>query len=340
MTPDELFMQRALELAARGIGSVSPNPRVGCVIVHEHRIIGEGWHQRYGGPHAEVEAVSSVANPSLLADSTAYVNLEPCSHTGKTPPCADLLIAKKLKRVVIANRDSNPLVSGGGIEKLRAAGIDVTEGVLANKGRELNKRFFCQMEQQRPYIVLKWAQTSDRFIAKETYESKWISGEASRQWVHRWRAEEDGILVGSRTASHDNPMLNVRHWSGRNPVRIVIDRFLRLSQSLHLFDRQTQTICYNLLKHEENENLLLVRLDEQNFLSHLLQDLLRQKVQSVLVEGGRETLQAFIDGGWWDEARVFTSPRSFGKGIAAPIIRGKVVSQETIGDDRLDILVP
>jgi diaminohydroxyphosphoribosylaminopyrimidine deaminase / 5-amino-6-(5-phosphoribosylamino)uracil reductase len=334
MKPDELFMQRAFELALLGVGQVSPNPRVGCVIQHEGKIIGEGWHKKYGEEHAEVNAIQSVEDPSLLGQSTVYVNLEPCSHFGKTPPCADLLIRHSVKRVVIANVDTNPLVGGEGIKKLRAAGIEVTIGVLEKQGHELNKRFFTFVEKQRPFIILKWAQTADGFVAQPNYESKWISNDYSRQLVHKWRSEEDAVLVGTRTAAHDNPTLNVREWTGRSPVRVVLDRFLRLSDRLNLFDKTQKTICYNVLKHEEHPNLSLIRVDENDFVQHAVKDLYKQKIQSVIVEGGAQTLQLFIDAGLWDEARVFTSGRTFGAGIKAPTISGKTdFTQNVMGDE-------
>jgi diaminohydroxyphosphoribosylaminopyrimidine deaminase / 5-amino-6-(5-phosphoribosylamino)uracil reductase len=335
MTQEELFMQRALELALLGVGQVSPNPRVGCVIVHDGKVIGEGWHQKFGEAHAEVNAINSVQEKSLLKESTVYVNLEPCSHFGKTPPCADLLIQYHVKKVVIANVDTNPLVGGEGIKKLREADIEVVTGVLEKEGRELNKRFFTFVEKQRPYIILKWAQTTDGFVAQSNYESKWISNEYSRQLVHRWRSEEDAVLVGTRTAAHDNPTLTVRDWTGRNPIRVVIDRFLRLSERLNLFDRTQKTICYNLLKHEEHPNLLLMRLDERDFLNHLVADLYKQRIQSVILEGGAQTLQLFIEAGLWDEARIVTSIRSFGEGIPAPTISGKIKLEQDIFGDKL-----
>ncbi|MBS1506131.1 MAG: bifunctional diaminohydroxyphosphoribosylaminopyrimidine deaminase/5-amino-6-(5-phosphoribosylamino)uracil reductase RibD [Bacteroidetes bacterium] len=340
MTPDEIFMTRALELAQRGIGYVSPNPRVGCVIVHDNQIIGEGWHQKFGEAHAEVNAVNSVADVSLLRESTVYVNLEPCSHFGKTPPCADLLIKHSVKKVVIANKDSNPLVAGEGIKKLKDAGVEVVVGVLEREGLELNKRFFTSMAKQRPYIILKWAQTTDGFIAQKNYESKWISNELSRQLVHRWRSEEDAVLVGTKTATHDNPSLTVRDWTGRNPTRIVIDRFLRLHDHLHLFDGKEKTLCYNVLRHEEKKNLSLVRIDEENFIIHLVNDLPKQKIQSVLVEGGAQTLQLFIDLNLWDEARVFTSPRLFHEGISAPKLNARKIGHEQVQSDLLEIFTP
>jgi diaminohydroxyphosphoribosylaminopyrimidine deaminase/5-amino-6-(5-phosphoribosylamino)uracil reductase len=337
---DELFMRRALELARLGSGKVSPNPMVGCVVVHDNRIIGEGWHQQYGGPHAEVNALQAVKDKSLLAHSIVYVTLEPCSHFGKTPPCADMLVREGIKKIVIANLDTNPLVAGDGIKKLRAAGIEVITGILDREAREVNKRFFTGVEKKRPYIILKWAQTADGFIARENYDSRWISSVASRQLVHRWRTEEDAVLVGMRTAQQDNPQLNVRDWTGRNPVRIVIDRFLKLGPKLHLFDGKQKTIRYNLLKHEEHQNLVQIRLGEQNFLEELVHDLLKQKIQSVIVEGGLQTLNGFIDLHLWDEARVFTSHETFIKGIAAPVLNSKLEHDLTIGTDQLHVYHP
>jgi diaminohydroxyphosphoribosylaminopyrimidine deaminase / 5-amino-6-(5-phosphoribosylamino)uracil reductase len=328
---DELFMLRAMELARRGMGSVSPNPMVGCVIVCDNKIIGEGWHERYGGPHAEVNAINAVPDKSLLGQSTVYVNLEPCSHTGKTPPCADLLVKHQVKRVVIANQDPNPLVNGAGLKKLQQAGIETVTAVAAHEGLVLNKRFFTFVTKERPYIILKWAQTTDGFIAHKNFESKWISHEGSRQWVHKWRTEEDAVLVGTRTAQHDNPELNVRHWSGRNPTRVVLDRFLRLSDSLKLFNGKQLTLCYNLVKHEERNNLALVRVSEQHFIPEVLRDMRARKIQSVIIEGGAQTLQCFIDAGLWDEARVFTATRTFGAGLAAPHLNWVgVEAQETV----------
>jgi diaminohydroxyphosphoribosylaminopyrimidine deaminase/5-amino-6-(5-phosphoribosylamino)uracil reductase len=332
---EEHFMKRAFELASRGQGYVSPNPMVGCVIVYDDTIIGEGWHQKYGEAHAEVNAVEAVVDKEMLKESTVYVNLEPCSHFGKTPPCADMLISHSVKKVVVSNLDSNPLVAGEGIKKLRSSGIEVITGILETEGHYLNRRFFTSIHDARPYVILKWAETADGFIARENYESKWISNDFSRQLVHKWRSEEDAILVGTRTASHDNPTLNVRNWTGRNPVRIVIDRFLRLSNKLHLFDGKQKTICYNVMRHEEHENLLLVRIGEEGFISNLLQDLSKQKIQSVIIEGGSQIINSFIDLNLWDEARVFVSPISFEKGIAAPAMHGNLVSEEFVGNDVL-----
>ena len=330
-------MARALHLAALGKGRVSPNPLVGCVIVHGENIIAEGWHRQHGGPHAEVNAIEAVSDKSILSECTLYVNLEPCSHFGKTPPCADLLIQHNLKKIVIANLDSNPLVSGNGVKKLRDAGMEVVTGILATEGREMNKRFFTFMEQRRPYIILKWAQTSDGFIAQENYESKWISNEFSRQLVHKWRSEEDAILVGTRTAAHDNPSLNVRNWVGRNPVRIVLDRFLKLNERLHIFDRSQKTLCYNVMKHEEFENLSLVRVDETDFIENVISDLWHKKIQSVIIEGGATTINFFLQKQLWDETRVFKSNRAIHKGIAAPLPLGTVVGRHSVGKDLLEV---
>jgi len=337
MTPDELLIQRTFELAQLGVGSVSPNPRVGCVIMKEGEVIGEGWHRKFGEAHAEVNAVASVADKTKLKGSTVYVNLEPCSHFGKTPPCSEMLIHHGVKRVVISTLDTNSLVGGEGIKKLREARIEVLTGVLEREGRELNKRFFTHHEKQRPFIILKWAQTSDGFIAHSNYESRWISSEFSRQLVHKWRSEEDAVLVGTKTAAHDNPNLTVRDWTGSNPTRLVIDRFLRLSDKLNLFDRSAPTVCFNLLKHEEHLNLKLVRLDEKNFITELLAWLHKENIQSVLVEGGSQTLSFFINSGMWDEARVFTSTRSFYKGIKSPSLIGDLVWREQISTDLLQI---
>ena len=334
------FMRRALELATLGSGHVSPNPLVGCVVVCGEKILGEGWHKILGGPHAEVHALQSVADPSRLKESTVYVNLEPCSHQGRTPPCADLLIQHQVKKVVVANLDPNPKVNGEGIKKLRSAGIEVVTGIMAEEGRRLNKRFFTFMEKQRPFFVLKWAATADGFMAQSNGDSKWISHARSRQLVHKWRSEEDGVLVGMKTAFHDNPRLTVRDWSGRNPVRIVIDRFLKLHDSLSLFDQSTLTLCYNVLKHEERDNLIYLRKDEEGFMEQVVADLYQRQIQSVMVEGGSITLQHFIDLRLWDEVREFVSRRTFGQGLKAPVFQGLSISREILDGDVLTIYHP
>ncbi len=311
-------MRRALELARLGFGKVSPNPMVGCVIVHHDRIVGEGFHQQYGGPHAEVNAIESMENKGILPQCEVYVSLEPCAHQGKTPPCASLLAKHKVGKVIISNIDPNPLVAGKGIEILKKAGISIETGLLEEEGKELNKRFFTSQILHRPYIILKWAATADGFIARKNYDSKWISNDFSRKLVHKWRAEEDAILVGKNTALHDNPSLNVRDWVGKNPLRVVIDRELKLKKDLNLFDQKISTVCYNLNKDEALDNLSYVELEKASFFHEMLADLHARKVQSIIVEGGASTLQQFIDAGLWDEARVFQSTNCFGDGIRAP----------------------
>ena len=334
-TNDQRYMKRALELAKLGLGHVSPNPMVGCVIVHENKIIGEGWHQKYGGPHAEVNAIDSVEDKNLLPHSTAYVTLEPCAHHGKTPPCADLLVRYKLARVVIANKDPFPLVNGGGIKKLEDAGIDVEIGMLKNEGEDINKRFFTFLGKKRPYIILKWAQTSDGFIARENYDSKWISNEHSRKLVHKWRFDEDAILVGTNTARYDNPSLTVRDWRGSNPLRLFIDKNLQLDPSLNLFDQSTPTVCYNLLNSENIQNLEYAKISEGDVIRDILADLYKRKIQSLIVEGGSTLLNSFIEADLWDEARVFTSQEKFGKGILSPHIPYTPIEVSEIHRDSL-----
>ncbi len=330
-------MQRAMELARLGLGTVSPNPLVGCLVVSDDRIISEGWHKKFGGPHAEVNALAQVEDLSILARSTVYVNLEPCSHVGKTPPCADLLIEKGVKRVVIANRDTHEKVAGRGIERLRAAGVDVTEGVLEKEGRNLNRRFFAWAEQGIPYVILKWAESADGFIAGNDAKQVWISTPLSRQRVHQWRAEEDAVLVGTSTAAIDNPRLSVRDWTGRNPLRVVIDRSLRLPGTLNLFDQSQPTICYNLTKNESKGVVTYVRIEEENSILSMLNDLVHRNIGSVLVEGGAKMLQAFLDSGYWHEARVFKAPHSLHQGITAPLFRGVLQSEESVSGDRFFI---
>lgn len=338
MLNDNLYMDRALELAMLGSGHVSPNPMVGCVIVCDGQIIGEGWHQKYGDWHAEVNAINNIAKEDLskLEDSTVYVTLEPCSHFGKTPPCADLLVAKKVKRVVICNDDPNPLVAGKGIQKLRAAGIEVTIGVLPEKGRQLNMRFFAFFEKKRPYIILKWAETADGFVADENKHPLSISGKQSRMLGHQWRAQEDAILVGTNTALNDNPQLNTRLWAGPNPTRVVLDRTLRLPTTLNLFDNSQKTLCYNAFKNEESQETSFVQIDfDENFLEHFLQDLYQRKIQSLLVEGGTVLLQTFLNEGKFDEVRIFKSPLRITTGTEAPLLSTglKFDKQITVGDD-------
>ena len=334
---DQHYMQRALQLAQLGMGKVSPNPMVGCVIVHHEEIIGEGYHEQYGGPHAEVNAVADVTNKELLDEATVYVTLEPCSHYGKTPPCADLLVQHQVKKVVICNDDPNPLVSGKGIKRLRDAGIEVEVGLLSEQGLELNRCFFTSFEKKRPYVILKWAQTADGFVARENYDSKWISNQYSRQIVHKWRSEETAILVGKNTALYDNPSLTTRDWYGADPVRVVLDKKLELNRSMHLFDGSVKTYCFTTLEEVDSTNMEFIQIAEITP-GVVLQELHNRRIQSIIIEGGSKTLQSFIDANLWDEARVFTSETRFERGIKAPDINGNIISEENVQQDQLRII--
>lgn len=340
---DTLYMQRALELAPLGYRYAPPNPMVGCVIVHENKIIGEGWHQRHGEAHAEVNAINAVEDKSLLSEATAYVTLEPCAHFGKTPPCADLLILHKLKRVVICNEDPFPLVDGRGIEKMKAAGIEVETGLLEEKGKELNKRFFTVVEKKRPYIILKWAETADGFIAAEEGKQIQITGELSRQLVHKWRTEEPTIMVGTNTALNDNPRLDIRYWVGRNPVRVVIDKKLRIPSNFKLLDNKQQTLVFNDIKSKDEKFNSFIQVPQETpYLSFILDNLLSQNFQSVFVEGGTRLLQSFIDGNLFDEIRIFKSLSVIKNGVDAPRLPQGITltQQQVIGKDDLRIFRP
>lgn len=319
----EYYMERCIQLARLGAGMVAPNPMVGAVLVHNGRIIGEGWHRQYGGPHAEVNCIASVqeADRHLISASTIYVSLEPCAHFGKTPPCADLIIHHYIPEVVVGCRDPFDAVNGKGIEKLQQAGIKVTTGVLEAACLQLNERFFTFHTKKRPFIVLKWAQTADGFIARENKSERLlISNSETNTLVHKWRSEEAGILVGTNTALYDNPSLTNRLWTGPSPVRLVLDKDLKLPAHLHVFDRQQATVVFNAQKQEQQENLLYYKI---SFGEHIVQQLLTAlyelKILSVIVEGGNQLLQSFIDAGIWDEARVITNTTlSIGHGLATP----------------------
>ncbi|MBU0765242.1 MAG: bifunctional diaminohydroxyphosphoribosylaminopyrimidine deaminase/5-amino-6-(5-phosphoribosylamino)uracil reductase RibD [Bacteroidetes bacterium] len=339
-------MRRCLELASNGLGRTAPNPMVGAVIVYNGKIIGEGYHRHYGGLHAEAEAINAVEKKDLLSMSTLYVNLEPCSHFGKTPPCTDLIVRMKIPNVVTGCRDSNMKVTGKGIEKLRSAGCKVYEGVLEHDCRHLNRRFFTFHEKKRPYIILKWAQSRDGFIdtARKTNapaRPNWITSDAVRTLVHKWRAEEQAIMVGTNTAEKDNPILNVRNWDGKNPLRIVTDRILRLPADINLFDGTIPTVVYTALNRRSKKNLEFVRVDfGGNLLSSILDDLYSREIQSVIIEGGSLLLGSFLRDDLWDEARIFTGMTYFLSGVISPEISGKTVFTEYIGNSRLDVIVP
>ncbi len=344
MVQHQQFMERCIELALLGMGSVSPNPMVGAVVVCDNRIIGEGYHARYGESHAEVNAVKNVFDlfpdaKQLLKRSTIYVSLEPCSHFGKTPPCTDLIINNQIPRVVVGCRDPFKHVNGAGIEKLKNAGIEVVEDILTEQCLLLNKRFFTRVQKQRPYIILKWAQTQDRFIAPKDGTKKWITTRLSKQLVHRWRSEEDAVLVGKNTARSDNPRLNVREWSGKDPIRIIIDRNLELSSNLNIFDQSQETIIFNAIKTELHGKIKYLELEDfDNLLPQLIcYQLYLMDVQSVILEGGAKMLNLFIDAGLWDEARIFTGEQLWESGIAAPVFSGILMEKLHVGTDILEI---
>lgn len=338
-------MQRCLDLAILGAGNVSPNPMVGAVIVHDGKIIGEGYHQQYGQAHAEVNAVNQVlanfdAAEKLLRDSIIYVSLEPCAHYGKTPPCADLIIKHRIPEVVVGCRDPFPEVDGKGIEKLKDAGIEVTLGVLEDECRFLNRRFFTKVQKHRPYVILKWAQTQDGFFAPDDDSQFWITGAESRKLVHQWRGEEDAVLIGKNTALIDNPQLNVRYSEGRSPKRIVIDRRLELSHHLHLFDQSVDTFVFNEIKTDVDGKIKYIALEDfdRYVPQYILYQLYLQDIQSVIIEGGAHTLNSFIAAGVWDEARIFTGQTTLKTGIKAPEINGIIAGKMPSGTDHLQIV--
>lgn len=343
MNNHEDYIARCIELAKNGFGTSYPNPMVGSVIVYNGQIIGEGWHRKSGEPHAEVIAIRSVKDPSLLDKATIYVSLEPCSHFGKTPPCCDLIIKNKIPNVVIGTVDYNIKVAGNGIKRLKEAGANVIVGVLEKECYELNQRFFTFHEKKRPYIILKWAQTKDDFIAplaKNDQKPVWITNSYSRQLVHKWRTEEHAILVGTQTVIDDNPKLNARDWEGNNPIRVVIDQNNRIPETANIFDNQSKTIVFSKNKAVvSSENTIFEVIDFQdNIAQQIVERLFQHQIQSVIIEGGTQTLQTFIDANLWDEARVFIGNSEFGNGIKAPMLNKTPSKKEKIGTDELVII--
>ncbi|MEO8568998.1 MAG: bifunctional diaminohydroxyphosphoribosylaminopyrimidine deaminase/5-amino-6-(5-phosphoribosylamino)uracil reductase RibD, partial [Ginsengibacter sp.] len=321
MATDEQYMARCLQLANAGAGNVAPNPMVGATLVYENRIIGEGSHQKYGQAHAEVNCINSVSEEDkvLINQSTLYVSLEPCSHFGKTPPCTDLITKHKIPKVIIGCEDIFKEVSGKGIQKLKDAGIEVITGVLENECLDVNKRFFTFHEKFRPYIILKWAQSLNGKISNTGTKRILISNDYSNRLVHKWRSEESAILVGTNTALLDDPLLTARLWYGKNPVRIIIDKELRLPSTLKIFNNDAKTIVYNLIKNSNERDLVHIKLAKGNFIEELIHSLFEMNIQSLLVEGGAKTLQSFIDKNLWDEARIITNENVIiENGIAAP----------------------
>jgi diaminohydroxyphosphoribosylaminopyrimidine deaminase / 5-amino-6-(5-phosphoribosylamino)uracil reductase len=333
------YMQRCFELALKGLGKVAPNPMVGCVIVNGNEIVAEGYHQAYGEAHAEVNAIHSVPGYDF-SECTLYVNLEPCSHFGKTPPCSDLLIQKKFKKVVICNVDTNPLVGGKGIEKLKKAGIEVESGILEKEGRDLNKRFFTFHEKKRPYIILKWAETKDGFISRwplpENKKDNWITGEESKLLSHRWRAQEQAIMVGSNTVLNDDPQLTVRLAEGKNPLRIVLDRELKIPEGANIFDNSAPTLVFTGNDKASQQNVNYIKLSGDDVIYNILEEACKLNISSLIVEGGTRLLEAFIKNKLWDEARIFVNPeKTFINGIKAPVFDKSAAEMKMSGSDQL-----
>ena len=331
---EEMYMQRCLQLAACGAREVAPNPMVGAVLVKNGKVIGEGFHLRYGEPHAEPNAIASVQDEASLRECTLYVNLEPCSHYGKTPPCAELIIKKGIPRVVVGMLDPNPMVAGRGVTMLRNAGVDVVVGVLEHECRELNKRFICYHEQHRPYIILKWAQSADGYIDRNRTDRSEpvavLSSSFTKQLVHKMRAENMAILVGTRTAMLDNPGLRTTRWSGNNPVRIVLDRTGKLPSDSKPFDGKARTIVFTEKQdygHYENTDICCVDFTHQLW-EQIMSELYQQKLHSIIIEGGSMILNDLLTKNLWDEIQVETSPKYLGSGVKAPLFCASMTKEE------------
>lgn len=346
---DAQYMRRALELAQQGMGAVAPNPMVGAVLVREGQLLAEGYHARYGTAHAERAAIEQARRMGIdLEGATLYVNLEPCNHQGKTPPCTEAIAQTGISRVVVATLDPNPQVAGQGVEALRAMGKTVEVGLMAHEAQELNRRFFTHHTQRRPYIVLKWAQSADGFIDSDRSADEppvWITNNAARVLVHRWRAEEMAILVGTSTVVRDNPQLTVRHWCGNNPLRVVLDRTLRIPAESHVFDGSTPTLVFagkNLRSSQRSDtlsqipNLDLELVDFMKGITGVLLDALYTRgVTSLMIEGGTLLISNFMAHGLWDEARVFVGNSFIRRGVAAPCIPEEPCEAQQVGDVRL-----
>ncbi|WP_041936059.1 bifunctional diaminohydroxyphosphoribosylaminopyrimidine deaminase/5-amino-6-(5-phosphoribosylamino)uracil reductase RibD [Blattabacterium sp. (Nauphoeta cinerea)] len=331
----EIFMKRAIQLAKNGLGFTSPNPMVGCVIERNGIVLSEGWHYKKGIYHAEFLAIHNVKNKYLFFDSTLYVTLEPCVHFGETPPCVDLIIRKNIPRVVVGIQDPCDKVKGLGIKKLRKYGVEVIENVLIDQCRILNKRFFTFYKKKRPYIILKWAESYDGFIHSENNKGHWISGIYARQLNHKWRSEEDGILVGRKTVLNDNPKLNVRKWFGKNPVRIFIDRELSISNSHFILDGSQYTIVFTEQNKENQENIEYVQISfEKKIINQILNFLYKKKILSLIVEGGKKTLENFIKENIWDECRIFVCDIVLKSGLKAPKVKGIISNKMNLNKDQ------
>lgn len=343
MRLQEIYMNRCIELARQALGSVAPNPMVGAVVVYKKNIIGEGFHRGFGCVHAEAAAIESVRDKTLLKKSELYVNLEPCSHQGKTPACTGLILNYKIPKVFIGTPDPNPLVAGKGIHVLKNNGVDITAGISEHSCIELNKRFFMHHIYNRPFVILKWAQTADGFIdvirkSGQSVGPNWISNEFSRILVHKWRSEEQAIMAGTNTVKLDDPMLNTREWHGNNPLRIILDRNLDLTKNYKIFKSGIKTLIINEKSSHQEKNFEYIRLEfNDKLLQKIMHELFKRNIQSVIIEGGKMLIESFINANLWDEARIFTGNKEFMRGICAPLIQSKVNFTETIQDDQLTI---
>ncbi|UOB17690.1 bifunctional diaminohydroxyphosphoribosylaminopyrimidine deaminase/5-amino-6-(5-phosphoribosylamino)uracil reductase RibD [Abyssalbus ytuae] len=343
MNLHEKYILRCIQLAKNALGTSFPNPRVGCVIVHNGKIIAEGYTSAYGDNHAEVNAINAVKDKSVLQNSTLYVTLEPCSHYGKTPPCSDLIVKHKIPNVVIGTLDINDKVSGRGVKKLKESGCNVIVGILEYECKEHHKHFLIYQREKRPYVILKWAQSKDGYISPSDKKEKkpvWITNQYSRLMTHKWRSEEQAILVGTTTVFDDNPKLNTRDWHGKSPVRIIIDRKLKIPKDSAVFNNSAKTIV--ICDHNENKNIrnhiAIERIDFTKNIAHqICKVIFKHELMSVIIEGGTKTLQTFIDENLWDEARVFKGNTVLNNGTKAPVISGKVFNTFSILSDTLTI---
>ena len=342
----EKYIKRCIELAKNGLGTTYPNPLVGSVIVHKNRIIGEGWHYKAGKPHAEVNAINAVKDKTLLKEATIYVSLEPCSHFGKTPPCSDLIIKHGIKNVVIGTVDPFSKVAGKGIKKLKEAKSNVTVGVLEEACNELNKRFFTYHIQKRPYIILKWAQSADGFLSpyeiqngQKKPKQTWITNDISKQLVHKWRNEEQAILVGTNTVLIDNPSLTTREWYGKSPLRVTVDQSRKIPENARILNDEAESLIFTAHKESDADNspMHIPVSFEDGLLDAIMKNLYHKDIQSVIVEGGGFTLQSFIKNNLWDEARVFIGNKVFKEGIPAPKITGRLIEKKDLNTDELYI---
>ncbi len=342
---DTKYMQRALELASKGRGNTSPNPMVGAVIVSDDKIIGEGYHTQAGSRHAEIMAIESVARKDLLKRATMYVSLEPCSHYGKTPPCAARIIEEGIPRVVVASDDPSKRVGGKGIAMLQDAGVEVTRGILDSESRELNSRFFTFHDKGRPYIILKWAESSDGFLDRIRTDNRrgpnWITGREEKILVHKWRSEEDAILVGYKTACNDDPHLDVRLWGGRSPKRFVISEHTELPPDLRIFSGKPETVIFTPGSGKGPVGAVYKKIKSRNTaVSEMMAFFRDNNIQSLIIEGGCTVLSQFINAGLWDEARIFRGKLLFGDGLKAPLIEGDIIDSQAFKVSRLEYLVP